>query len=142
MFGIGTMELLVILLVGVMVLGPEHLPKLVRTLAKVMSEVRRVSTDFQRTINLEANKEEWQQTQKQTTAAPKKKKKKKAAPAPDLAQQPEAPAAPAPVNAPEEIPAVYAAADTAAPAPKAEEASAPDIVDTADAAEDAHGDKA
>jgi len=102
MFGIGTMEIIVILLVGVMVLGPEHLPKLVRTLTKVMSDVRRVSTDFQRTINLEANKEEWEQ--KQAEAAPKKKKKKKPAPQPEAP----APATPATVDAVTKTPAAPA----------------------------------
>ena len=133
------MEIFVILLVGVMVLGPEHLPKLVRTLTRVMSDVRRVSTDFQRTINLEANAEE----QKQAEAAMKKKRRKKTTPA----KQPEASApdtvdtaAAAPADkAEEEMPAVYAAPDTpaaVATADKAgEEASAADTVD-------AHGDKA
>lgn len=71
MFGIGTTEFLVILLVAVVVLGPEHLPKIVRTMTKVMSDVRRVSTDFQRTMNLEANQEEWREQEA--------KKKKRAA---------------------------------------------------------------
>ena len=134
MFGIGTMELFVILLVGVMVLGPEHLPKLVRTLTKAMSDVRRVSTDFQRAINLEANREEWEQEQKQkqAEAAPKKKKKKKAAPA-----QPPHPDTVDTAPNEEEMPAVSAVAD-AAPADKAEEeAPAPAAAPVADA----HGDK-
>lgn len=83
MFGIGTTEFLVILLVGVLVLGPEHLPKIMRTVTRVMSDFRRVSTDFQRTINLEVNQEEWQREQ----AAKKTKKKKKSVPAPDLAAE-------------------------------------------------------
>lgn len=81
MFGIGTTEFLVILLVGVMVLGPEHLPKIMRTVTKAMSDFRRVSTDFQRTINLEVNQEEWKREQAAKTTV-KKKKKKKPAPAP------------------------------------------------------------
>jgi len=130
MFGIGTMEIFVILLVGVMVLGPEHLPKLVRTLTKAMSDMRRVSTDFQRAINLEANREEWEQ--KQAEAAPKKKKKKKAAPA-----QPPPPDTVDTAPNEEEMPAVSAVAD-AAPADKAEEeAPAPAAAPVADA----HGDK-
>ena len=60
MFGIGTTEFLVIIVVAILVLGPEHLPRIMRTFTKVMSDFRRVSTDFQRTINLEANQEEWQ----------------------------------------------------------------------------------
>ena len=117
MFGIGTMELFVILLVGVLVLGPEHLPKLVRSLTKVMSDVRRVSTDFQRTINLEANKEEWEQKQ-----AAQKKKKKKAAPRPKAD-----PATPEPV-VPE--PAAQAAATTAAASAETPEPAATTPADT------------
>ena len=105
MFGIGTMEIFVILLVGVMVLGPEHLPKLVRTLTKAMSDMRRVSTDFQRAINLEANREEWEQ--KQAEAAPKKKKKKKPAPQPE-APPPATPATSATVNTVTKTPAAPA----------------------------------
>ena len=80
MFGIGTTELLVILVVGVLVLGPENLPKIVRTVTKVMSNVRKISTDFQRTINLEANKQEWEEHH---AAVETKKKKKKKAPPPE-----------------------------------------------------------
>lgn len=86
MFGIGTSELLVIILVAVAVLGPDHLPKIVRTVTKVMSDVRRVSTEFQRTINLEANKQEWEEKQ---AAETKKKKKKKAVAKPKKTPPPE-----------------------------------------------------
>ena len=68
MFGIGSMEFLVILLVAVLVLGPDQLPKLIRTFTKVMGDVRRVSTDFQRTMNLEINQEEYRQRQKEEKA--------------------------------------------------------------------------
>ncbi len=68
MFGIGSMEFVVIILVAVLVLGPDQLPKLIRTFTKVMADVRRVSTDFQRTINLEANQEEYRQRQKDEKA--------------------------------------------------------------------------
>lgn len=78
MFGIGTTEFLVILLVGVLVLGPEHLPRIMRTVTKIMSDFRKVSTDFQRTINLEAHKEEWEREFAAASTTKKKKKKKKA----------------------------------------------------------------
>lgn len=58
MFGIGGTELLVILVVALVVLGPSSLPKIARTLGRAMGEFRRVSTEFQRTINLEAAEEE------------------------------------------------------------------------------------
>lgn len=89
MFGIGTSEFLVIIVVAVLVLGPEHLPRIMRTVTKVMSDIRRVSTDFQRTINLEANQEEWKQKQP-TAKSVKKKKKIKPKPAPEQSPEPEA----------------------------------------------------
>ena len=65
MFGIGSTELLVILLVAFLVLGPSHLPKVAKTLGKVMGEFRRVSTDFQRTLNIEVEKEEHEERKRQ-----------------------------------------------------------------------------
>lgn len=78
MFGIGTTEFLVIIVVAILVLGPEHLPRITRTVAKVMSDFRRVSTEFQRTMNLEANKEDWKREQEETAKKTRKKKKKTA----------------------------------------------------------------
>ncbi|MDR2050323.1 MAG: twin-arginine translocase subunit TatB [Deltaproteobacteria bacterium] len=54
MFGVSSFELLVIILLAVVVLGPERLPKAIRTVTRLLSELRRVSTDLQRTINVEA----------------------------------------------------------------------------------------
>ncbi|MDR2891813.1 MAG: twin-arginine translocase TatA/TatE family subunit [Deltaproteobacteria bacterium] len=53
MFGISSFEFLLILLVALMVLGPDKLPKIMRTFTKVMFEFRRVKTDFQRVMNTE-----------------------------------------------------------------------------------------
>ncbi|MDR2574056.1 MAG: twin-arginine translocase TatA/TatE family subunit [Desulfovibrio sp.] len=58
MFGIGSMELVVILLVALIVLGPKNLAGITRTVGKAMGEFRRISTDFQRTLNAEAAQEE------------------------------------------------------------------------------------
>lgn len=54
MFGISSVELIIILLIGVVVLGPERLPKVIRTATKWMSQFRRITTELQRTINAEA----------------------------------------------------------------------------------------
>lgn len=105
MFGLGGIEILVVLLVGVVVLGPERLPKVMRTFTKLMSDFRRVSTDLQRTINAEINIEEYNRKQQLGITKPpaKKKKKKKKAAAPETGGEtpPAASAAPTP-SVPEE----------------------------------------
>jgi sec-independent protein translocase protein TatB len=47
MFGIGGGELLVIMLVALVVLGPQKLPEAARTAGKVMSDLRKLSSGFQ-----------------------------------------------------------------------------------------------
>jgi TatA/E family protein of Tat protein translocase len=50
--GIGGWEVLVILFVVLLVFGPKRIPEVARGLGKGMRELRRISTDFQREINL------------------------------------------------------------------------------------------
>jgi sec-independent protein translocase protein TatA len=47
-FGIGMTELLVILVVGLLVLGPKRLPELARSLGRGLAEFRRASNDMRR----------------------------------------------------------------------------------------------
>ena len=48
MFGIGMTELMVIFVIGLIVLGPQRLPALAKSLGKSMAEFRRASTDLRR----------------------------------------------------------------------------------------------
>ncbi len=69
MFGIGTTEILVILVVALVVIGPESLPKMARTLGKALGEFRRVSTEFQRTLNTEIAIDEYEQKRAEESKA-------------------------------------------------------------------------
>lgn len=53
MFGIGPQELLVILVVGLLVLGPKRLPEIARSLGRGMAEFRRASSDLRQSLSLE-----------------------------------------------------------------------------------------
>jgi Tat protein translocase TatB subunit len=48
MFGIGMTELMVILAIGLIVIGPKKLPELARSLGKGLAEFRRASTEMRR----------------------------------------------------------------------------------------------
>lgn len=65
MFGIGSTELLVILVIALLVLGPKNLPKIAQTLGKAMGQFQKVSKDFQRTLNTEIALEEEADKQKE-----------------------------------------------------------------------------
>ncbi len=46
-FGIGSTELMVILVVAIIVVGPKDLPRLIRTIASVVGKVRSLAREFQ-----------------------------------------------------------------------------------------------
>ncbi|MCH5277031.1 MAG: twin-arginine translocase TatA/TatE family subunit [Desulfovibrionaceae bacterium] len=58
MFGIGSTELLLILVVALLVLGPKSLSRVAQSLGRAMGEFRKASTEFQRTLNTEIAFEE------------------------------------------------------------------------------------
>ncbi|WP_045214637.1 Sec-independent protein translocase protein TatB [Desulfonatronovibrio magnus] len=64
MFGIGTTELVVILVVALLVLGPKKLPEIAKSLGKTLAEFKRVSTDVKRTIEMEVDRDEEEQAKK------------------------------------------------------------------------------
>ncbi|MER3447695.1 MAG: twin-arginine translocase subunit TatB [Candidatus Dadabacteria bacterium] len=58
MFGIGTSELLLILLIALIVLGPKEIPKVARTLGRAMREFQRATDELRRTIDMEIENDE------------------------------------------------------------------------------------
>ena len=50
MFGIGFTEILLILIVALVIIGPEKLPELAKTIGKAFNEFKRTSNDIKRTI--------------------------------------------------------------------------------------------
>ncbi len=51
MFGIGMPELLVILVVALLVLGPKRLPEVARSLGRGMAEFRRASSELRQSLS-------------------------------------------------------------------------------------------
>lgn len=96
MFGIGSTEFVVILLVALLVLGPKSLSKVTRTVAKYMGEFRRVSTEFQRTLNAEVAEDDRRQAAEEAkkkadaVRAARARQSAAAQPAPTAAPQPAA----------------------------------------------------
>ncbi len=53
MFGLGWQEILVILAVAVLVIGPEQLPQVARTLGKLITQFKRASNDLRQAVSEE-----------------------------------------------------------------------------------------
>ena len=113
--GIGTPELVVILVVALLLFGPKNLPKMARSLGKAMEEFRRAAHEVQ----TELTREPEPPSEKMSLPEPPPDS---AAPAPPLEPAPQLMPASAAPSAPE---APVASATPAEPAPAAAPAAGP-----------------
>lgn len=61
MFGIGTSEILIIMVIALLVLGPKEIPKIARTLGRGMRELERAKNELKSSIEFEMNEEDAKQ---------------------------------------------------------------------------------
>ena len=54
MFGIGTSELLIILVIALIVLGPKEIPRVVKTLGKGIRELKKAKDELKEHIEFES----------------------------------------------------------------------------------------
>jgi Tat protein translocase TatB subunit len=86
MFGIGLPEMIIILVVALLVVGPSKLPELAKTLGKAFTEFRRMADEVKETFEEEVIKEEQAKTSATTVEAKEGEKKQEDAPQNDTPQ--------------------------------------------------------
>ena len=114
MFGVSGVEFLVILLVALIVLGPEKLPDAVRKTGRVVGELRRMSNGFQAELR-DALDEPYREVKGTFDSARQSLRDTAASVTPSLDPKPDAPTATPPV----------APAEAATPPPTGEDQPGP-----------------
>jgi len=72
MFNIGPMELLLILLVALIVVGPRRLPEVGRSIGKGLRELRKAQDEVRETLTLELNEEPQEKPRRPPARSPAK----------------------------------------------------------------------
>lgn len=70
MFGIGTSEILIILVIALLVLGPNEIPKIAKTLGRGMRELERAKNELKDSIQFEIDEQESLETKSPGESAP------------------------------------------------------------------------
>ena len=79
MFGLGSFEIIAILIVALLVVGPKQLPKLAKTLGKTVSNLKRVSDDFRISIQSDMLADNFQDKQKNKSSLEEQEKNEEGA---------------------------------------------------------------
>ena len=70
MFGIGTSEILIILVIALLVLGPNEIPKIAKALGRGMRELERAKNELKDSIQFEIDEQESREAKAPEQSAP------------------------------------------------------------------------